>query len=183
MDFIWRSTFMNYIKLTFDKANIRDMQQMNMALTKTEIFKRKKTMNHWLKLIGSSTKPITDHPFYGNYKKEFIGFRKAGKPGIRMGDHIFLYAPGGSKSIFALAEATDDPELDDIFNPEEEGSCQWQLSVRYLMNLPVANGIIIDEANSGRRKLTRSICRQSHIKLFPDEYKLAYDKLQKKTSN
>jgi hypothetical protein len=140
-------------------------------------------MTYWLKLIGSSTKPITDHPFYGNYKEEYIGFRKPGKPGIRMGDHIFLYAPGGSRSIFALAEATDDPELDNNFNSKEEGSCQWQLSIRYLMNLPVANGIMIDEVNSGRRNLTRSICQQSHIKLFPEEYKLAYDKLQKKTSN
>ena len=138
-------------------------------------------MNHWLKLIGSSNEPITDHPFYGNYDEEYIGFRRAGKPGIRKGDHVFLYAPGGSRSIFAIVEAANDPEHDNNYNHKEEGSCRWKLRVRYLVNLPVANGIIIDEVNSGHRNLTRSICQQSHIKLFPEEYKLAYDKLQKKS--
>ena len=137
-------------------------------------------MHYWLKLIGSSNKPITDHPFYGNYDEEYIGFRRAGKPGIRRGDHIFLYAPGGSKSIFAMAEATNDPEYDNSYNEKEEGSCQWKLHVRYIVNLPVAKGIIIDEINVGHRDITRSICQQSHIKLSPEEYKLAYDKLKKK---
>lgn len=102
-------------------------------------------------------------------------------PGIRIGDHIFLYAPGGSRSIFALAEATSDPEHDNNYSPKEEGSCQWKLRVRYLINLPVASGITIDEVNAGHRKLIRSVCQQSHIKLFPGEYKLAYDKLQEVT--
>jgi hypothetical protein len=39
-------------------------------------------------------------------------FERHRMPGIRMGDHLFLYAPGGSRSIFALAEATADPEND-----------------------------------------------------------------------
>ena len=137
-------------------------------------------MHYWLKLIGSSNKPITDHPFYGNYDEEYIGFRRAGKPGIQRGDHIFLYAPGGSKSIFAMVEAINDPEYDNSYNEEEEGSCRWKLHVRYLVNLPVAKGIIIDEINTGDRDITRSICQQSHIKLSPEEYKLAYDKLKKK---
>lgn len=135
-------------------------------------------MNNWLKLIGSSDKPITEHPFYGNFKEDYIGFRKARMPGIRMGDHLFLYAPGGSRSIFALAEAAANPENDSNYNPKEDGSCRWKLHIRYLINLPVASGILIDEVSSEQRKLTKSICQQSHIKLSPEEYKLAYSKLQ-----
>ena len=138
-------------------------------------------MNNWLKLIGSSDKPITEHPFYGNYNAEYIGFRKARMPGVRMGDQLFLYAPGGSRSIFALVEATADPENDSNYNPKEDGSCRWKLHVRYLINLPVASGILIDEVSSGHRNLAHSVRQQSHIKLSPEEYKLAYSKLQEKT--
>ena len=49
-------------------------------------------MTTWLKVIGSDQTPITGHPFYGTYKVESVGFRKARKPGIRTGDHLFLYA-------------------------------------------------------------------------------------------
>lgn len=137
-------------------------------------------MNYWLKLIGSSDKPITEHPFYGKYEEEYIGFRKQGQPGIKMGDHIFLYAPGGSKSIFALAEAMSQPEHDNNCNLQEVGSCPWKLRIRYLMNLPVAYGVCIDDINSENRILGRSIRQQSHIKLSQAEYKLAYEKLQEK---
>lgn len=135
-------------------------------------------MNNWLKLIGSSYKPITKHPFYGNFKEEFIGFRRPGKPSIQMGDHLFLYAPGGSRSIFALAEATAYPEKDGDYNPKEDGSCIWKLHVRYLINLPVSSGVRIDEVNSGHRNLTHSVRQQSYIKMTPEEYKLIYSKLQ-----
>ena len=137
-------------------------------------------MNNWLKLIGSSDKPITEHPFYGNYNAEYIGFRKARMPGVRMGDHLFLYAPGGSRSIFALVEAATDPENDSNYNPKEDGSCRWKLHVRYLINLSVATGVPIDKVNSGHRNLTHSVRQQSHIKLSPEEYKLAYTMLQDK---
>lgn len=135
-------------------------------------------MNHWLKLIGSSYKPITEHPFYGNYNEEYIGFRRQGKPSIQIGDHIFLYAPGDSRSIFALVVATTDPERDNNYNPMEDGSCRWMLRVHYLINLQVTSGIPIDEVSSEHRNLTHSVRQQSHIKLTPEEYKLAYSKLQ-----
>jgi len=135
-------------------------------------------MNYWLKLIGSSYKPITEHPFNGNYNEEYIGFRRPGKPSIQMGDHIFLYAPGDSRSIFALAEATTDPEKDSNYNPMMDGSCRWKQRVNYIINLPVTSGVPIEEVNSGHRNLTHSVRQQSHIKLTPEEYKLAYSKLQ-----
>ena len=61
-------------------------------------------MATWLKLIGSATSPVTE------WEREYVGFRKANKPSIRTGDHLFLYAPGGSRRIFALAEVISDPE-------------------------------------------------------------------------
>ena len=74
-------------------------------------------MQTWLKLIGSSNQPISGAPFYGIYKEENVGFRKTRKPSIRLGDFLFLYAPGGTKRIFALAEAISDPEINPQFNP------------------------------------------------------------------
>lgn len=138
-------------------------------------------MNNWLKLIGSFDKPITGPPYNGIWDKDYVGFRKTLKPGIRKGDHLFLYAPGGSRRIFALAEAMSDPEHDINYNPKEEGSCRWKLHVWYLINLPVDSGILIDEVSSGHRNLAHSVRQQSHIKLTIEEYKLAYSKLQEKT--
>ena len=126
-------------------------------------------MPTWLKLIGSAKKPITEQPFYGRYDAEHVGFRKTRKPGIRAGDHLFLYAPGGSRRIFALAEAIADPELDPNYNPDQEGSCRWKVRVRYLINLPVSSGILIDDISSAQRDLIRSVRRASHIKLLPEE--------------
>jgi hypothetical protein len=58
------------------------------------------------------------------------------------------------------------------------GSCQWNINIRYLINLPVDTGIHIDEI-SIERNLAKSIQRQSHIKLSPEEFKLAVEELQK----
>lgn len=137
-------------------------------------------MQAWLKLIGSSDKPITGHPFYGTYKQEYIGFRKPKKPGIRKGDHVFFYAPGGSRRIFAIAEADGDPEPDPEFNPNKDGSTRWRVSVRYIINLPVNSGIFLEDANAGGRNLAKSVCQQSHIRLSPEEYRLANRKLRGK---
>lgn len=127
-------------------------------------------MRTWLKLIGSAKNPITEHPFYGIYTDDQIGFRKANKPGIRTGDHLFLYAPGGSMRIFALAEAISDPQ------PKKVGDCQWTLGVRYLISLPVDSGILINDVSSDRN-LMKSIQQASHIELLPKEYQSAYGKL------
>ena len=139
-------------------------------------------MATWLKLIGSAQKPISDPPFHGTYTDENVGFRRPGKPKIRTGDHLFLYAPGGSRRIFALAEALGDPEPDRKYNPREEGSCRWKLRVHYIRNVPVASGILIDEIISARRDLTRSIRQAGHIKLRPEETELAYRKLEEKAA-
>ena len=130
-------------------------------------------MNTWLKLIGTLKRPITGAPFYGNYSEEHIGFHKPDKPGIRTGEHLFLYAVGGCMRIFALAEAIGDPE------PWKDGNLQWRIPVRYLLNLPVASGILLSDINSRERPkdITKSITQKSHIKLHPEESRLAYRKL------
>jgi hypothetical protein len=136
-------------------------------------------MRTWLKLIGSAESPITKPPYYGEWKKNHIGIPGKTQPGMRNGDHLFLYAPGGSKSIFALAEATGDPEHSKDYNPDEKGSCPWTLPVKYLRNVTVDSGIHIDEISSSsarKCKLSKSIGRHSHIKLYPEEYESAYSK-------
>lgn len=139
-------------------------------------------MKTWLKLIGSNKVPITGSPYNGIYNEEYVGFRKSRKPSIGMGDYLFLYAPGGSKRIFALAEATSDPEINPLYNPEEEGSCYWNVYVRYMINLKVLSGIHLDEITTNQRNLLLSIQRQSHIELSPGESELALKKLRMKTS-
>ena len=134
-------------------------------------------MKTWLKLIGSQEHPITDAPWHGSYTDEHIGFRKANKPSIQTGDHMFLYAPGGSSRIFALAEAVGDPERDPNFKPNKHGSCQWRLSVSYLRNMPVASGILLDDIMSGERDLRLSLRQASHVRLLASESELAYRKL------
>jgi hypothetical protein len=146
------------------------------------ILREEKIMQTWLKLIGSGKQPITEHPFYGKYDDRCVGFRKTNKPSIRSGDSLFLYAPGGSKRIFALAEAISDPEPNPQYDPHNEASCFWNLNVRYLINLSVNSGIHIDEISTNQRNLSKSIQRQSHIKLLPEEGELAYGKLQKKVT-
>lgn len=139
-------------------------------------------MKTWLKLVGSQEHPITEAPWHGSLTDEHIGFRKAGKPSIRIGDHLFLYAPGGSRRIFALAEVVSDPERDPNYKPNEHGSCQWRLSVRYLTNLPVASGILLDDIVCGERDLRLSLRQASHVRLLAGESQLAYSKLQEKKS-
>lgn len=137
-------------------------------------------MSTWLKLIGSANAPLTEAPFYGRYTDEYVGFRKEARPRIRAGDNLFLYACGGSRSIFALAEAISDPERDSSYDPNQEGSCRWKVRVRYLISLPVESGILVDEIISGQRDLTKSLRQASHIRLLPEESDSAQRKLEER---
>jgi hypothetical protein len=132
-------------------------------------------MQTWLKLLGSVEKPLTHPDYQGRWEENYIGFRKTRKPSIRSGDRIFLYAPGGTKSVFALAEAVSDP-----YNPMAEGHETWNVDIRYLINLQVTSGINIAEITTGQRNLLKSVQRQSHIKLSSEEAELAFHKLQNK---
>ena len=137
-------------------------------------------MNSYLKLIGSASKPITGEPYNGIYDDNTIGFRKKQRPGVQCGDLLFLYASGGTKRIFALAQAISDPKQNPEYNSAEEGSCRWVIHVQYSINLPVTSGILIDELSARERNLTLSLRRQSHIKLSEEEAQSAYIKLLEK---
>jgi hypothetical protein len=51
----------------------------------------------WLKVIGESKHPRE------RYEETFIGFPQKRRPrDIHVGDHMVLYAVGGSKNVFAL---------------------------------------------------------------------------------
>ncbi len=133
-------------------------------------------MNTWLKLVGSQAHPITEAPWHGIYMSPLIGFRKENKPGIQIGDHLFLYAPGGSLRIFALAETVSDPEHDPNYNPEDPESCRWRIYVRYIRNMPVTSGILLDVINV-KRRLESSVQQKSHVRLEEEESTLAYKNL------
>ena len=140
-------------------------------------------MNYWLKLIGSADRPVTGEPWHGRFDETTIGFRKPSMPGIRAGDHLFLYAPGGSKRIFAAAEVQTDPEQDGNYDPGEHGSCRWKIHIKYLMNLQVESGISIDQASQPIRALSNSVKQQSHIKLSTDEYEHIHKRLKERTAS
>lgn len=135
-------------------------------------------MATWLKLVGSAKAPLVDAPFHGVYTAEQVGFRKPGRPRIRAGDYLFLYAAGGSRRLFALAEATRDPAPDPNYDPSQEGSCRWMVPLHYLINLPVSSGILIDEISSSQRDLAQSLRQASHIALRPEESATAQGKLE-----
>jgi hypothetical protein len=136
-------------------------------------------MSAWLKVIGSHKTPIPVDRCSGYYtdENESVGFRRENRPGIREGDHLFLYGAGGSKRIFALVEAIGNPERDNKYDAKSEGSCRWKLRIQYSTNLPVASGLPIDEVRT-KRDLARSISQKSHIKLSPEEYKSVYSSLE-----
>lgn len=131
-------------------------------------------MNTWLKVIGFGNKPITEAPYHGKYELDYVGFHRKGRPSIRMGDHLFLYAAGGSKQVFAEAVATDDPRPN---SPTDGDGPRWKLKIEYLTNLRVPFGVHIDEIITARRDLTKSVMRASHIKLHSDESERASIKL------
>ena len=131
-------------------------------------------MNTWLKVIGFGNKPVTEAPYHGKYDLDYVGFHRKDRPSIRTGDHLFLYAAGGSKRIFAEAVAIDDPRPNDS---TDRDSPNWKLKVSYVTNLRVSFGVHIDEISTARRNLTKSVMRASHIKLDSDEAERASVKL------
>lgn len=75
--------------------------------------------------------------------------------------------------MFALAEATS--EVYDGGNMER---FPYRVDIKYLVNLPVSNGIHIDEISTAERDLARSLLRASYIELRSVEYERAATKLR-----
>jgi hypothetical protein len=86
---------------------------------------------------------------------------------------MVLYAVGGSKRVFALAEVKGE-----VYDTGDQG-WPYRVDVSYLVNLPVSSGVHIDEVSTTERDLLCAIRRASHIELRPEEYQRADTKLRK----
>jgi hypothetical protein len=128
----------------------------------------------WLKMIG-----MTERPLSGTYKKNYIDFAKNRRPRrIHPGDHVALYAVGGSKRVFALAQVTSE-----VYDGGEEARFPYRADIKYLVNVDVAHGIHIDEISTDERDLARSLRRASCIELRPKEYERAATKFQEQDAS
>lgn len=128
----------------------------------------------WLKMIGMTESPLT-----GAYVKNYVDFAKNRRPRrIQPGDHLILYAVGGSKRVFALAQVTSE-----VYDGGEDDRFPYRVDINYLVNLPVSAGVHIDEVSTPERDLTRSLRRASCIELRPNEFENASTKLQEAVSS
>jgi hypothetical protein len=119
----------------------------------------------WLKMIGTTERPCPDP-----YTLDYADFSRMPRQ-ILPGDHMVLYAVGGIKRVFALAEVTS--------GVRHSGVERWpyRLSIKYLVNLAPHSGVHLDEISTPDRDLLRAIRRRSYIKLQPEEYARAETKL------
>ena len=122
----------------------------------------------WLKLIGTSKEP-----YQGRYERPYVDFSKSKRPrAIGPGDQIVLYATGGSKRLFALAEVTSE-----VYENNEYEEYPYRVNISYEVNLPVSAGIHIDDISTPRRNLPAAI-QGSYLRLKPEEFELAESKLR-----
>lgn len=126
-------------------------------------------MSVFLKLIGSADAPWNDF-----YDKEYVDF--SGRPRqVKPDDFLVLYAAGGLKRVFAVAQVKSEfYEADTDFHPR----WPYRVDISYLVNLPAAEGVLIDEVSTPRRKLINILKRRSYFKLYEDEYELALERLK-----
>ncbi len=123
----------------------------------------------WLKMIG-----MTESPMTGTYKLNYVDFARNRRPRrIHRGDHLVLNACGGSKHVFALAEA-----MSEVYNGGNMERFPYRVDVKYLVNLPVSDGVHIDAISTTERDLARSLLRASYIELRAAEYERAATKLR-----
>jgi hypothetical protein len=125
-------------------------------------------MSAFLKLIGDAVNPCPEP-----YSWSFVDFSRTPRQ-IQKGDHLVLYAAGGRKRVFALAEVTSD-----VYAADYDKRWPHRVDISYLVNLPPALGVHIDEVSTPQRNLLRSLMRQSYIRLNEEEYEQAATKLRK----
>ena len=91
---------------------------------------------------------------------------------MHIGDHMVLYAVGGTKRVFAAVEVTSEPYA--------TGDKEWpyRVDIKYLVHLSRAQGVHLSEVNTPKRDLIRSIRRASYVELRPEEYERATTKLR-----
>jgi hypothetical protein len=119
----------------------------------------------WLKMIGMAEEPCPE-----NYERDYVDYARRPRR-VKVGDQMVLYAVGGSKRVFALAEVTSP------MYSNGRKRFPYRTNISYSLNLPSSAGVHIDEVSTEARELARSIPRASCIKLSPEEYERAKSKL------
>ncbi len=120
---------------------------------------------HWLKMIGTSEGPLP------KYESRFVGLAKKPRH-MEPGDPMVLYAVGGEKKVFALAQVAS--EVYEVGN----GRWPYRVDIEYEDNLPASSGVSIDEVSTSARDLRLSVRQNSYIELSPEEYERAATKLR-----
>jgi alpha-D-ribose 1-methylphosphonate 5-phosphate C-P lyase len=90
---------------------------------------------------------------------------------VKPGDHLVLYAAGGRKCVFAIAEVTSEVKA------SEFDDWPYRVDINYLVRLHPADGVPIDEVSIDR-DLSRSIGQHTYIVLHSEEYERAQAKLE-----
>lgn len=128
-------------------------------------------MSAFLKLIGSA-----EHPCPEPYVKNYVDFSRNPRQ-VQPGDHLVLYAAGGRKRVFAIAEV-----MSGVYDAGSDYDGRWpyRVDIHYLMSVPVSEGVHINEVSTSERDLLRSVRRQSYLKLSPEEYERAAVRLRQK---
>lgn len=115
---------------------------------------------------------MVDHQIT-DYSRKYVSFAAKRPRNIHPGDHMLLYA-SGTKRVFGLAEVTSEVYDSDDDNPHRYPS---RVNIRYIINLPAASGVHLDEVSTSRRDLARSIKRASYIEIDENEYTSGATKL------
>lgn len=119
--------------------------------------------NYWLKMIGT-----TEIHCPNSYTRKYVEFRGDRPRQIHRGDHVILYAVGGSKRVFALAKVTSE-----VKDNDHEG-WPYRVDIDYVLNLDVSSGVPIDKVSTDERDLLRPIQAQnSYFKLSHEEFERA----------
>ena len=128
-------------------------------------------MAAFLKVIGSGK-----HPCPEPYAKPYADFSPTRPPNrIRKGDHLILYAAGGRKCVFAVAEVTSEVKASD------DGEWPHRLDIRYLVRVHPRDGVPATEVST-MRDLTMSVRQQTCVRLSDEEYERARAKLEEAAS-
>jgi hypothetical protein len=120
---------------------------------------------YWLKIIGTSEGPCP-----GTYAVEHADFKKKPRH-MQSGDLMVLYAVGGWKCVFAIAQ------VDGPFYASGVERWPFRVKIKYLVNLPVSSGVSIEKVND-ERDLCLSLRRRSFLELSAKEYENAATKLR-----
>jgi hypothetical protein len=126
-------------------------------------------MSAFLKLISSAENPCPEP-----YRKNYVDFSRNPRQ-VKPGDHLVLYAAGGRKRVFALAEV-----VSGVYDAGSDYDGRWpyRVDVRYRVNVAASEGVHINEVSTPERDLLRSVGRQSYIRLNPEEYERAAGRLR-----